>query len=335
MDYDVLRETLKVTLDEVAFKSDPADPTKNISILGRAQEDLKTFLEENTSISDDEKAKRYSEFLTNIITSVTTQAIMVAGEAPFRDAQAKTLEAETAQKILSMVINDTNQTNESVQKVISMQNDDKAKLNNSAVNVAEAKAKIETLMPAQIQQITADIAHKVAQTALEGKKIEIAEKDIELKIQEIPLRVAQVAIEEKKIDLMDKQLLSEDKKITIMEKEIAIKEQELPLKIAQAEVEQKKLLIMDKDILIKGEEILIKKEQALSERQKVQLMIAQTEIERAKMGLTQQQIRVSAMEVEYKMAQIMAIQQASIVNKEIEEAKNRTQKEVAEIYSIR
>jgi len=280
-----VKETLNEILNTVAFEKD-ADGNET-SILYKAKTDLGEFLSEHTSISDDEKAKRISDFFTNTITNVTVQAIMVAGQAPlqeaqiaeiqqdtinktnesiqkvismkneddYREVQKTTLTDETEQKIASMLVDDTNKTNESIQKVISMQNDDKANLNNSAVNVAKAKAEIETLMPAQIQEIQKNIEFKSKQIETEAKQLEIA----------------------------------------------------------------------DKDILLKGQQIGI-------EAEKIPLMQAQTDTERAKIGLTRQQVRVSATEVQYKLAQLKAIQKAGELNKEIEDNKNDTNIQIAEIY---
>ncbi len=224
-----LQETLSTILNEVAFKT---ENDVNTSILGKAKEDLSTFLTDHTSISDDEKAKRISDFFTNTIISVTTQAIQVAGQAPLQAVQMQTMQDETAQKIASMQIQDTNDTNESVQKVISMQNDDKAKLNNSAVNVAKAKAEIETLMPAQVQQITKDIELKSKQIDTEVKKLDVMDKDILIKQQ-------QADLEATKIPLYQAQADNERAKVGLTAQQVRVSATEVQYKLAQLKAIQK------------------------------------------------------------------------------------------------
>lgn len=292
MDYSILRETLATTLDEIAFKLD--NDGNNISIINKAQNDLKDYLENNTSISDDEKAKNYARFLTDTITGVTIQAIQVAGQAPLQSAQIDTMVAESAQKI------------------ISMQNEDKARLNDSAVNVAKAKAEIETLMPAQILKINAEILSL-------NKEVELKSKEIELREAELPFKEAQVLSEQKRLELM---------------------QAELPLREAQALLEAKKIELMATDILLKEKNITMEDKkidlmevQTEQEGVKIGLMQAQTEIEYAKLGLNAEQIRLTAMEAEYKKAQMQAVEKAGELNKEIEKEKNETQITIAEIYT--
>lgn len=201
-----LEQTLTAILDVVAFKVDTND--NNVSILGKAKEDLDKFLTDHTSISDDEKAKRISDFFTNTIISVTTQAIQVAGQAPLQEVQIQTMQDETAQRIESMKV------------------DDKAKLNDSAVRVAKAKAEIETLLPAQVNQIQSDAAYKDILASLESKKIEIADKDIQLKAK-------QLEESDKKLDLMDQQIQQEGFKQLLTSQQINTETQRVALLKAQ------------------------------------------------------------------------------------------------------
>ena len=237
-----LKSTLKDILDVVAFQKD--EDGNEISILAKAKVDLNKFLDEHTSISDDEKAKRIYDFFTNTITNVTVQAIAVAGQTPLQDAQIQTMKDETTQKVNSMRIDDTNKTNESVQKVISMQNEDKARLNDSAVNVAKAKAEIETLIPVQVQEIT--------------KKLELMDNDIIIK-------QAQVDLEKEKIPLMQAQTANETKKLDLMDKDIGIKEQQalveaekVSLMNAQTANETKKLGLTQQQIRVSATEVQYK-----------------------------------------------------------------------------
>jgi len=225
-----LQSTLTEILDTVAFIKD-ADGN-DISILGKAKQDLDNFLTDHTSISDDEKAKRIYDFFTNTITNVTVQAIAVAGQTPLQDAQIQTMKDETAQKIASMQIDDTNRTNESVQKIESMKNDDKAKLNNSAVNVAKAKAEIETLMPVQIQEITKNIELKTKEIEAEDKKLDIMDKDILIK-------EAQVGLEEAKIPLYQAQADNERAKVGLTAQQVRVSATEVQYKLAQLKAIQK------------------------------------------------------------------------------------------------
>ncbi len=176
-----VESTLEVILNTVAFKEDESGI--NISILGKAKDDLSDFLSEHTAISDDEKAKRISDFFTNTIMSVTTQAIMVAGQSPLQDAQ-----------IISAGKDDTNKHNESVQKVVSMKNEDKARLNNSAVQVSKAKIEIESLIPAQIQQMAEDINLKKAQTKLEEARIPLLSAQVDNERQQLGLTRQQIRV---------------------------------------------------------------------------------------------------------------------------------------------
>ena len=221
-----LQATLSTILEEVAFKQDASG--NNVSILARAKEDLDRFLTEHTSISDDEKAKRIYDFFTNTITSVTTQAIIVAGQAPLQDAQIAT----EAQKVASMQIDDTNKTNESTQKIISMQNDDKAKLNNSAVNVAKAKAEIETLIPAQVLSINKDVEIKAKQLITEDKKLDLMDKDLIIK-------QAQADLEASKVPLYQAQADNERAKVGLTAQQVRVSAMEVQYKLAQLKAIQK------------------------------------------------------------------------------------------------
>ena len=297
-----VKETLNEILDTVAFQKD-ADGNE-ISILAKAKEDLEEFLSEHTSISDDEKAKRISDFFTNTITNVTVQAIMVAGQAPLQDAQIAEIQQDTI-----------NKTNESVQKVISMQNEDKARLNDSAVNVAKAKADIETLIPAQVQEINKNIAIKDKELLQADKKLDIMDKDITLKetqntielkkvdvmTQDIAVKTAQVNIEEKKLPLIEAQTNVETKKLDIMAQDELIKKQEVDIKTKQVDIETKKLDLMDKDILLKGKQVVL-------EEKKIPLMEAQTNVETKKLDLMEKDIAVKQSQIDLDAEKIPLMQ---------------------------
>lgn len=251
-----LQTTLNEILETVAFLKD--DDGNDISILGRAKIDLNDFLDTHTSISDDEKAKRIYDFFTNTITNVTVQAIQVAGQAPLQEAQIQTMQDETAQKIASMQIDDTNKTNESVQKIQSMQNDDKAKLNNSAVNVAKAKAEIETLIPAQVNEINKNVALKDVEIATETKKLDIADKDILIKQAQISLEEAKLPLYNAQTDNEIKKLDIADKDILLKQAQVGIEEAKIPLYNAQADNERAKIGLTAQQVRVSATEVQYK-----------------------------------------------------------------------------
>ncbi|MEA1917192.1 MAG: hypothetical protein U9N42_06650 [Campylobacterota bacterium] len=163
---DKIVDVLSAVLNEVAFKTDENDDNKNISIIGKAENRLKIFLE-NTDLSDTAKATHYTSFLTTTTSNAIQQAIMIAGQAPLQETQISTMSAESTQKIASMVADDTNKLNETTQRIESMKADDKMNSNNTAVNIAKAKAEIESVIPAdvaikqkQLEVFDADISHK-------------------------------------------------------------------------------------------------------------------------------------------------------------------------------
>lgn len=331
MDYEVLRETLKATLDEVAFVKDEDD--NNISILGKAQSDLKEFLENNTSISDDEKAKHFSSFLTNVITGVTTQAIIAAGDAPLKDAQIDTMRAESTQKILSM------------------QNEDKARMNDSAVNVVRAKAEVETLVPAQVSKLRAEI------TALEKDAI-IKEKEIAIKEAEIPLKEAQVlteqervlsmqaetAVREAELPLKEAQLDIALKDAELKEKEIAIREAELPLKEAQAEIAKSDVKLREQQIEVARSDVKLKEAEIELRETEIDISKDQIKLEEQKVDLMKQEVVIKQAEMQYRSQlstaqaflakeQAVAVSTSLNMQHDIEEARNQKDISVAEIYA--
>jgi hypothetical protein len=331
MDYEILRETLRITLDEVAFRKDETTGD-NISIVHKSQEDLKAYLEENTSISDDEKAKYYSKFLTDIVTGVTIQAINVAGQAPLMDAQIDTLRAETAQKI------------------ISMQNEDKARMNDSAVNVAKAKADIESLIPAQVSKINAEIAALAKDAELKAKEIAIKEAELPLmqaqvltEQQKVLAMQAETALKEAELPIREKQLEIETSKLELMEAEMEIKLKEIPLKEAQVKIAEQDVKLKEKQVELTGAEIKLKekdqdlKEQELDnmrdmmgfERDKIMIALRElglkTEETRGRLKLTEAQSRLTEQQAD-------AVRDSLELQKEIEEARNEKDISVAEIY---
>ena len=248
MDFDILRQTLEVTLDEVAFKKDDND--EDVSILSKAESNLKAYLDDQTSITDDEKARRYAEFLTNTITSVVTQAISIAGDAPLRDAQIATEQ----QKIASMQNEDainSAQSNKDLQvkdaqiaveqqKVISMQNEDKARANEVAAKVAKTKFEIETLLPAQVatenkklELMSAQVQTELKKLEMMGKEISLKDKDLSLKDKEINIKEIMAQVEAEKVPLMRYQAANERIKAQLTKQQIGVAAMEVQYKLAQ------------------------------------------------------------------------------------------------------
>ncbi len=234
MNFDILRETLAVTLDEIAFKKD--ENGEETSILSKAQSNLKEYLEEQTSITDDEKARRYAEFLTNTITSVVAQAITIAGDAPLKNAQIAT----EMQRVVSMQKEDAIKEAQSAkdlqvkdaqiavdnQKISSMQNEDRARVNEVAAKVARTKYEIETLLPAQV-------ATENKRTEMMTEDINLKRKEQALKDKEIGIKDIMAQVEAEKVPLMRYQAENERIRTQLTKQQIGVAAMEVQYKLAQ------------------------------------------------------------------------------------------------------
>jgi hypothetical protein len=247
MDLTIYENAIKKTLDVVNFDDN--------AIMKRANDQIRAFLNDNTSITDDQKASVYSEFLSSTTTAVVTEAVRAAMElalqGPVNDANIIKIQTETAiaqaQSDKDLAVKDSDIAVNS-QKIESMKADDIAKKNEVAAKVAKAKIEIEQLIPSQVALNEKDIAVKDKELALRDKQITVEEnraqlmaKQVEIEGEKIPLMQAQVSVEQAKIPLMEAQAQVESQKVSLMEQ--------------QTEVEAKKVVVMEKDALIKEKQV--------------------------------------------------------------------------------
>ena len=244
MDYTIATGMLDALLTEVAFKTDTSG--KNVSIIGRSEAQLKAYLEENTSIPEDKKVQIYANFLSTVVTNVTTQAIQTSGQAPLEDAQIKNQTAETTaniknidSEITSRSLRDTLAQDETTQKILNLKEEvsasqarTKVALNDSAVTVAKAKIEIDQLIPAQIASMKAETSLKTAQQALETQQLAIAKQELLIKEQQLKTQTAQ-------IELMQAQAQSEREKIGLISQQIRVQAAEAQYKLAQIKAIEK------------------------------------------------------------------------------------------------
>jgi len=244
MDYSIATGMLDALLTEVAFKQDTNG--NNISIIGKSEEQLKSYLEQNTSIPEDKKAQIYANFLSTVVTSVTTQAIQVSGQAPLENAQIINQTAETnanvknvESEITSRTLKDTLAQDETTQRILNLKEEitasqakTKAMLNDNAVTVAKAKIEIDQVIPAQIEEMKASTALKSAQQQLEAAQINIAKQDLLIKEQQLKTQAAQVA-------LLEVQAQSEQEKIGLIAQQIRVQAAEAQYKLAQIKAIEK------------------------------------------------------------------------------------------------
>jgi len=324
MDLQDFTGIIRATMDEVAFGNDG-------SVAAKAEEQLKTFLDENTSITDDQKAQIYANFLQQIVTTTINQAIGAALQLPVNQKQIDVMERETAIKeaqgekelelksvqidvmrgelAVKEAIKDSDiAVNE--QKIASMRAEDEARKNDVAARVARAKVEIEQLIPSQVALNRKDVEIRDVQLRIEEenlvlrqKDVELREKELEIESQKIPLIAAQTLVEQKRATLMDAQVQIENRKIDLTEAQVEIERSKISLVEAQAGVERVRA------------ELIAAQVKELEERLK--LITAQTDTEYWNMIMKKQQADTMARSID--------------VNREIERCKCDTQLKIAQI----
>ncbi|WP_456390340.1 hypothetical protein [Hydrogenimonas sp.] len=233
MDLSLYTQVIEETLQKINFDTG--------SVMNKAEEQVKSFLEENTSITDNEKAAIYANFLTqtttNVVTQVLTAATQIALQAPVNEQQIASMQGELsieqAQSDKDLMVKDSDIA-VNTQKVLSMQAEDEARKNEVAAKVAKAKVEIEQLIPSQIA---------------------INEK--------------QLQVEDKKLTLMDSEIESEAKKLVLMDKELALKER-------QIEIEGAKKPLIEAQTKVENAKSSLVNSQSMTEIEKMNQIAAET-----------------------------------------------------------
>jgi len=280
------------------------------SVLSDAESKLKTFLETNTSISDNEKAQVYSKFLTDVVTNSINSALQSATNIMLQQAKIE-------QEIASMQIEDQIKQEQSTkdlevkaQQIASMKAQDEVNKNKVAGELAKIKYEVEHLMPAQVDNIIKD-------TQIKDKELELKQEDIELKKKQVELANKEVTVKEAEIQIKKAE-------VDISRSELQIKQAQIPLVQAQAETEKAKaFLVGQQGITEQYNQDLVKanKDQILENINKLKkeedLLDYQKDLTNAERNLKDQQA--------------VAVLRALDVNKEIEMCKCRTQLEIASL----
>ena len=280
------------------------------SVLSDAESKLKTFLETNTSISDNEKAQVYSKFLTDVVTNSINSALQSATNIMLQQAKIE-------QEIASMQIEDQIKQEQSAkdlevkaQQIASMKAQDEINKNKVAGELAKIKYEVEHLMPAQVDNIIKD-------TQIKDKELELKQEDIELKKKQVELANKEVTVKEAEIQIKKAE-------VDISRSELQIKQAQIPLVQAQAETEKAKaFLVGQQGITEQYNQDLVKanKDQILENINKLKkeedLLDYQKDLTNAERNLKDQQA--------------VAVLRALDVNKEIEMCKCRTQLEIASL----
>lgn len=315
MDLTSYKQIIKDTMEEVAF----ANPD---SVASKAEVKLKEFLDNNTAIPEDEKAKVYANFLQNIVVTTINQAIQAALQLPVNEKQIEIMERETqvkeAIKDSDIAVNN--------QKIASMQAEDEARRNEVAAKVAKAKVEIEQLIPSQIALNEKDLQIKDKQLQVEDKKIVLMEKQVETENEKINLMKTQNEIEKEKIPLTRAQTEVETKKVELMATQIQVETQKLALVEVQIELEAaKKPLIIAQTAVEQNRAELVKSETTLTDK-KADLTEAQTD-------LTRIQTDTTFWDAVLKEKQASTMERSLEVNKEIEKCKCDTNLKIAQLQA--
>lgn len=240
MDLTLYAEVINKTLDSVAFQEDVNG--QKISILDKSNTLISTFIQENAvSISDDDKAKLYVNFITNAVTTAIQQSILQAGtmaltyelDKPYKDAQIASMviednvkEAQSAKDLLYKDAQIANMESETLvreeqsakdllvkdSQIESTHIQDEIRRNESVINIAKTKAEAFGLIPAQIKDMEASAQIKEKEIVLRGEEIslkrneaKLAEKEIELKAQELSNSITAIALERNKVGIMQQE----------------------------------------------------------------------------------------------------------------------------------
>jgi len=219
--------------------------TGTTSIAKQSETLIANYLQNNTGITDDEKAKIYAKFLTDITISTTAQAIGAA-----------------TQLALEGPVND--------QKIVSMQNDDIVKMNEVAVKIAKAKIEIEQLIPSQVD--------------MNRKTIEIQTKELLLKSAEIAIKEGQLLVEQAKVPLLEAQALNEAGKVNLTLAQTALEQAKVPLLEAQTNLEKSKVRLQKAEMALRYADVYYRQQQAqavansLVVNERIEVMKSETQL---------------------------------------------------------
>jgi len=309
------KQIIKDTMEEVAF----ANPD---SVASKAEVKLKEFLDNNTAIPEDEKAKVYANFLQNIVVTTINQAIQAALQLPVNEKQIEIMERETqvkeAIKDSDIAVNN--------QKIASMQAEDEARRNEVAAKVAKAKVEIEQLIPSQIALNEKELQIKDKQLQIEDKKIALAEKQVELEGEKIPLMKAQTEVEKAKIPLMQAQSQVEQRKVDLMAKEVEVETRKVDLMEAQVDIEKAKKPLIEAQTLVEQKRAVLTENEADLTKTKIPLTEAEITLTKAKTD-------VAYWDAIMKNKQADTMIKSLDINKEIEKCKCETNLKIAQIQA--
>ncbi len=191
-DEELYKKVLTTTNAHIATNDD--------GIFTVSETKMKTFLEENTSISDTEKAQIYSNFLTNIATASLQQTLSnakeIALEQSFKDAQIASMEAETTREGSLANANIANMAGELAIKRVQSDKDLLVKDAQIASSNAETG-----LRQAEIMLRGAEVQLEKAKTRLTDKQIDLESEKVDLMREELELKKAMSDIEKEKLEL--------------------------------------------------------------------------------------------------------------------------------------
>jgi hypothetical protein len=325
MDITIYTNAIKETMKVVNSDTD--------SILKEAEGLVKAYLEENTRITDDERANIYAKFVTDVTTTAITQAItasaQLALEGAVNDQKVLSMQGELAlaeAKNVSEILVDT-------QKITSMQNEDTARRNEVATKVAKAKIEVEQLIPSQININQKELEIKDKDLQIKDKSLEVETKRVDIMTQDIALKTKQVLTEDKKVALMGEQLNVEKEKVPLMKAQALLETKKVSLMEVQIETEREKVTLMEKQVLIEVAKLPLMEAQTANELERVKLTVEQTAVEASKVRLQKAEVELRYADVYYRQQQAQTVAQSLIVNERIENNKNETQLKIATIQA--
>ena len=230
---------------------------------------MKEFLEQNTDITDTDKAKIYADFLTNITTTSLQQTLnnaqTIVLENDFKEAQTATetqkvisMKAEDdvrkaqsdkdllvkdaqisteTQKVISMKAEDEDRARETTQKIASMIEQDKARNAEVASLVAKTKIEVEQKIPAEIDALKAEAELKKQEAKLKETQLQLERARTRLTERQIEIESARLEILRGELDLKREMNQIEIEKMKFFKNEsagkIALMEADMYLKQAQ------------------------------------------------------------------------------------------------------
>lgn len=198
MDLTTYNTVLSTTLETVALGED--------SLFEKATAKMQAYLTEHTSLSDNEKAKQYSAFFQQLVTSLTAQATVAAQEVAIKGPLAESEILVNAEKV--------------------------------HLTAAQTAVELERIsfMKEQVKEMSAKVQ-------LIGKQIELEAQKIAIEKLRIPLLSAQIKNEEERTKLTAQQIEVEREKVALTHEQILLAGAELYYKRMQAEAVREANLI--------------------------------------------------------------------------------------------